>query len=94
MAASRLGNRLGGRLNYESQPLAPHSKENVAAPHHARLQAGLDEEYHRMHNTQSAQTSQLEQAQKDMTDELTNGEKTTLAESPWRGPLDPEQEID
>lgn len=95
MVDTVFGNRLGGRLNYEARSVYEPLSVQSGNTHHQRLQSMMDAESEAMlaagGDAQGQLTKAIEQMKKDMQG---GGEETTLAESPWKGPLDPEGEID
>lgn len=98
MADNTFGNRLGGRLNYEPQSVYKSSFGTFASGElsqsHQRLQTQMEAEYSAMQSAGQDSQSQLNQAIEQMKQDVQGqGEETTLAESPWKGPLDPEGEV-
>lgn len=98
MADNTFGNRLGGRLNYESQSVYKPSFGTFASGElsqsHQRLQTQMEAEYSAMQSAGQDSQSQLNRAIEQMKQDVQGqGEETTLAESPWKGPLDPEGEV-
>lgn len=97
MADNTFGNRLGGRLNYEPQEVYKPSFGTLASgaisQSSSRLQEQMDAEWSAMqqHGDMSDRLTQaIDQMKQDVQGQ---GEETTLAESPWKGPLDPEGEV-
>lgn len=98
MAENTLGNRLGGRLNYEPQEVYKPSFGTLASgaisQSSSRLQEQMEAEYSAMQSAGQDSQSQLNRAIEQMKQDVQGqGEETTLAESPWKGPLDPEGEV-
>lgn len=98
MADNTFGNRLGGRLNYEPQGVYKPSFGTFASGElsqsHQRLQTQMEAEYSAMQSAGQDSQSQLNRAIEQMKQDVQGqGEETTLAESPWKGPLDPEGEV-
>ena len=59
-----------------------------------RLQTQMEAEYSAMQSAGQDSQSQLNRAIEQMKQDVQGqGEETTLAESPWKGPLDPEGEV-
>lgn len=97
MAENTFGNRLGGRLNYTapSQPASGFSTQigQRLSQNNDRLVQALQEEFTAMQGTGDHQ-SQLNDAIQKMQQEMQGGgEEVSLAEAPWKGPLDPEGEV-
>lgn len=98
MADDTFGNRLGGRLNYEPQSIYKPSfgaaVSGGLSQSHQRLQTQMEAEFSAMQSAGADSQSQLNQAIEQMKKDVQGqGEETTLAESPWKGPLDPEGEV-
>lgn len=97
MAESTFGNRLGGRLNYTApQQSATGFSTRIGqqlSQSHDRLVQSMQEEFAVMQSSGDHQT-QLNAAIDKMKQEIQGGgEEVTLAEAPWKGPLDPEGEV-
>lgn len=97
MAENSFGNRLGGRLNYSAPAQSASGFSTVIGQDlrqtNDRLLQSMQEEAAAMQST-GDQQSQLNAAIDKMKQEMQGGgDEVTLAEAPWKGPLDPEGEV-
>lgn len=87
MAESKLGNQLGNRLNLEMTPVqaTPFTRRGSS-----RLATAYKTEAEEMGGDPQ---TQLQEAIDKLKKEATGESSDTLSEAPWKGPLDPEGEI-